>query len=458
VVETDDKEPEDEPLFFSPEEPEETAARGWEGLAEWTGGLAPEGVEALVAVRELEPVYPLLHALVGRSPRDFFVRAAVLEALVESARGSFTPRDLDEVLYWLAEPARSAAVRALRASGWLEAPLAGGSGAALTDAGRWAHDVLSFLHKRLQEAELLPTVAGVRYALEIGLDPLRHLQSMRSRLVALREEIDSALASHSEVVLRRTATRLRDALDLSQQIRAVLDAVRPDQAAARRVTREIHELLSRLHGASAVLHAAITEVGRQYIQLTAGLTVEQIVRALMGKSLDELAAVGREALQPVLAAPPLLTTEAVAQAAELQALRDRPEPSAMIWEEPAEAVRASNAAEVPPEIERLLADLVRLVQGGEPVPFSRLIPAADAGESFLRASLLPLAGVRWAGEGVAGQLGAVPVEVLPEGDGWPEDLPEGLDGDLDGAPGRPVLLRLTPGTVRPAASANRGSV
>jgi hypothetical protein len=450
VVETGDKDSEDEPLFFPVGEPDEAAARGWDGLAEWTGGLAPEGIEALAAVRELEPIYPLLHALVGRSPRDFFVRAAVLEALVESARGSFTPRDLDEVLYWLAEPARSATVRALRASGWLEIPPAGSGGAALTDAGRWAHDVLSFLHKRLREAELLPTVAGVRYALEIGLDPLRHLQSMRSRLVALREEIDSALASHSEVVLRRTAARLRDALDLSQQIRAVLDAVRPDQAAARRVTREIHELLSRLHGAGAVLHAAITEVGRQYIQLTAGLTVEQIVGALMGKSLDELAAVGREALQPVLAAPPLLTTEAVAHAAELQALRDRPEPAAVVWDEPAEAVRAIDAADVPPEVERLLADLVRVAQGGAPVPFSRFVPAADRAESFLRASLLPLAGARWTGEGIAGQLGAVPVEVVPEGDGWPDDLGPAEPDVLEERDGGSALRRLTPGAVRPA--------
>jgi len=63
------------PDFDLPEE--ETAdARGWEGLAEWTGGLPPDQVEALAAVRELEAVYPLLHGLVCRSPREFFVRAA----------------------------------------------------------------------------------------------------------------------------------------------------------------------------------------------------------------------------------------------------------------------------------------------------------------------------------------------------------------------------------------------
>lgn len=416
-------------------EGEETGARGWEGLAEWTGGLPPEQVEALAAVRELDAVYPLLHALVGRSPREFFVRAAVMEALVESARPVFSQRDLDEILYWLAEPARAAALRALRQSGWLE--FEPSSGHALTDAGRWVGDVLSFLHHRLGTSELRPTVEGVRYALDIGLDPLRHLQSMRSRLAALRQEIDEALASHSEVVLRRTAEKLREVLRLSERIRAVLDAVRLDQAAARKVAREIHDLLSRLHGASSTLHAAVTEVGRQYLRLTAGLTTEQIVRALMAKSRDELAAAGREALLPVLPAPPLLTTDGVAYAAEVQASRERAEAEPVVWAEPAEAVRAADAVEVPAEVERLLADLATIAGGREPVPLSKVVPGCDAGESFLRASLLALAGQRWAGEGIAGRLGSLPLTIDPEGDGWPEEIAS------------PALARLTPGVVRP---------
>jgi len=416
--------------------PEEvTDSRGWEGLAEWTGGLPPDQVEALAAVRELEAVYPLLHALLGRSPREFFVRAAVMEALVESARPVFSQQDLDEILYWLDEGARTAAVRALRQSGWLEFDPAAGH--ALTDAGRWVSDVLSFLHHRLRESELLPTVEGVRYALDIGLDPLRHLQSMRSRLAAMRQELDEDLASHSEVVLRRTAQKLQEVLRLSERIRAVLDAVRLDQAAARRVAREIHDLLSRLHGASSTLHAAVTEVGRQYLRLTAGLTTEQIVRALMAKSLGELAAAGREALLPIAPAPPLLTTDAVAYAAELQAARERAASEPVAWSEPAEAPRAADAVDVPPEVERLLADLGAIVRGGVPVALSRVIPAADAGESFLRASLLALAGQSFAGEGVAGRLGSLPISVEPEGDGWPEAL--------EGAP----LARLTPGAVHP---------
>lgn len=147
---------------------------------------------------------------------------------------------------------------------------------------------------------------------------------------------------------------------------------------------------------------------------------------------------GREALLPTLAAPPLLTTEAVAHAAEIQALRDRPEAAAPVaWEEPAEAIRAPDAVEVPGEVERLLADLVRVARGREPVPFDAFVPAGSAGESFLRASLLALAGARWTGEGIAGQLGAVPVDVEPEGDGWPESL-----SDLSGREDFP-LSRLT---------------
>ncbi|HEX3529949.1 MAG TPA: hypothetical protein VH988_23045 [Thermoanaerobaculia bacterium] len=425
--------------------PEDTASetaevRGWEGLAEWTGGLPPEEIEPLAAVHDLEPVYPLLHALTGRSPRDFFARAAVVEALVESARAAFSNEDLDEILYWLTEPARAAVVRALSQSGWLEFDRAV-SGYVLTDSGRWAHDVLSFLHRRLRESELLPTVAGVRYALDIGLDPLRHLQSMRSRLVALREEIDAALASHSEVVLRRTADKLGEAMALSGRIRAVLDAVRLDQVAARRVAREIHDLLSRLHGAGSELHAAITEVGKQYLRLTAGLTVEQIVRALMDKTLDELAAVGRATLWPALAPPPLLTTEAVAHAAEIQALRDRPAAPPVVWGEPDEAPRATDVLEAPPEVERLLADLARIHAA---TPLSGVIPASEtggAGESFLRASLLSLVGVRWAGEGIAGRLGALALKVDVEGDGWPEPLAVTAISSS--------LTRLTPGAVRP---------
>lgn len=418
-------------------EREEPAARGWEAIAEWTGGVAPDTVDVLRGVRELEFVYPLLHALVGRSLREFFVRAASLEALVAAGRASFSVTDLSEALYWLSDDAREATVRALRQAGWLDYDAS--QGTTITDAGRWAYDVLSFLHRRLQEAELLPTIAGVTYALDIGVDPLRHLQSMRSRLVALHGEIEAARASHSEVVLRQAARRIDDALALSAQIRAVLERVPLDHRSARRVVREIHDLLSRLLGGSAELHRAVTEVGRQYLHLTAGVTVEQIVRALMRESREELAAVGREVLFPALAPPPLLTTDAVAHAAEVHVGRERRRAAPVAWEEPPEPPRVPDAAAVPAEVVAWVADLVAVARGGEAVPFARLVPRGDVGESFLRASLLPLAGDGRAGEGVAGQLGAVAVRVVSVGDGWPDRLE---DAPVSG---------LTPGEVDPRA-------
>lgn len=422
----------------SPSAPEQSQVNGWESIAEWTGGLAPEAIDVLREIRALEAVYPLLHTLVGRTPRDFLVRVAVLKSIIGSGHAALSSRELDHVLYWLDDPSRDATLRALRGSGWLDFDPA--TGTILTDAGRWAYDVIAFLHKHLEESELRPTVEGVDYALRIGIDPIWHLESLSSRLYALREEIESARASYSEVVLRRAAAKLDDTIRLSQLIRTVLNRVSPAHQAARRVVRTIHDLLSRLHGDSAELHGAITQVGRQYLQLAAGLTVEQIVQALMGKTQEELARVGREALLPIVVPPPLLTTDVVAAAAEQQAMRERRESRPMIWEEPPEAEQVTDAAFTPQEVRSFLDDLEETARSGEALPLNRLVPRHDAGASFLRASLLPLVGNSRVGEGIAGQLGTLPLQVESEGDGWPEPLEE--------AP----LSALTPGRVQPCST------
>lgn len=415
--------------------PDPGEARGWDGLVEWTGGIPPESVAPLVAARRLEPVYPLLHALVGTGPRDFLARSAALEALVADGRATFGHDELAEVLYWLDEPARDRTVGALRRSGWIGFEPA--QGTSLTDLGRWAYDVLSFLHRRLDAGELLPSVAGVDYALDIGLDPLRHLQSMRARLVALREEMEAARRTHSEVALRDAARKLDDALELSAQIRQVLDRVPLDHAAARAVARDVHDLLSRLHQVAAELQSAVTEVGRQYLRLTAGLTVEQIVRALMSCSRDTLAEVARDALLPVHVPPPLLTPEVVAGAGEWQFARERGAKEPVRWEEPPPPDRDDGAVLVPEMVRDFLAALEEVAAGTLPVPLLAIVPRDDHATSFLRASLLPLAGDARAGEGVAGQLGALRLDVRSGGDGWPDDLED--------AP----LRRLTPGAVVP---------
>lgn len=421
--------------------PADVEPAGWEAIAALTGGVPPEQIEELTAVRSLEPVYPLLHALAGRSLRDFLVRAAALEALVQSGRPAFDAGDVDEVLSFLDGDARATAITALRRSGWLEHVPA--TGTIITDAGRWAFDILAFLHKRVAEAELLPTVAGLDYALQIGVDPVRHLLSMRARLNALRAEIDAARASHSEVVLRRTTSRIQDTLKLSAQLRAALDRVPLDHVAARAVAREIHGLLAQLHGASSELHSAVTEVGRQYLVLTGGLTTEQIVRALMSRSGEELARVARDALLPAVAPPPLVTTDVLASAAEQQVLRDRPQAERVVWDEPAEAPRATSAEAAPEDVRALLVDLAALADAPRSAALAEVVARRSKAESFLRLSLLPLVGDARAGEGFAGQLGALPLEVDASGDGWPEPLDA------------PPIAALTPGEVRPRAPRER---
>lgn len=137
------------------------------------------------------------------------VRAAAVEALLASGRAAFTASDLEQALAWLAEPARSETLRALRQSGWLEADPQGLH--RLTEAGRRIHDAL-----------------------------------------------------------RRAA------------------------------------------------------LGQQFSPIPDGLTLEEIVHALLRRGLEELAAAGREALVPILPSPPLLTTKAVVQTAETHALQGHP--------------------------------------------------------------------------------------------------------------------------------------
>lgn len=415
--------------------PDDIGVSDWDDLARFTGGLPPESIEILQEARELEIVYPLLHALAGGSIGSFFVRAAALESLVRAERAFFSSAEVDEVLFWLDERARGATVRALRQSGWLESDPR--LGTTITDAGRWTYDVLSFLHRRVRENDLFPTVAGMEYAIRIGVDPLRHLMSMRSRLAALREEIEVARSSYSEVMLRRAAGKLQGVLRLSEHIRTVLNQVPVDLPRARHVARDVHDLLSRLHGVSAELHAAITEIGRQYLRLTAGLTIEQIVRALMNHSKEELSGVGRSVLLPALAPVPLLTTEAVALAAEVQALRERQEVKPLVLVEPPDAPRQPEAASLPEDVVGYLEELRAIEERGDAVALREFVPRDDENESFLRASLLSLVGSGLRGEGVAGALGALKLAVETKGDGWPDQLSTG------------ALTALTPGELRP---------
>jgi hypothetical protein len=111
-----------------------------------------EPAGALAAVRELAPFRALLHTLAGRSPRDFSVRMAVLQAVVEGRRPVFSSRDLNERLSWLAGRTRSAALRALERGGWLEShPTAG---LVLTAAGRRVFVALELLRHADRGEEL----------------------------------------------------------------------------------------------------------------------------------------------------------------------------------------------------------------------------------------------------------------------------------------------------------------
>jgi hypothetical protein len=412
------------------------ADSGWEGVIELLSGFRPDQVPFLAQARELEPTYPLLHALAHGSLRDFLIRVAALEALIADGRTPLTPAEVGESLYWLKDSVRESVLAALRRSGWLS--FRPDSGYRITDAGRFVATVLSFLRARVREGSVLPAIEGIDYMLNLGVDPTMHLKLLRSQLEDLRTEMENARNSHSEVILRGATARLRDTLEWSERIRAILARVTLDMGEARRAAHDVHDLLSRLHGVAGDLHAAITEVGRQHLPLVAGMTTADIIGTLMRLPVEEISVVGREALRPAVTPPIFVVPELLVAEAEAYLARRREPPPKVDWTVPPEPDRAGSEVSMPPDVAAWLDDLDRLAEAGTIRPLSEVVPRGSAAESFLRASLLPLLGEAIGGEGVAGRIGALPLAMTLEGDGFPAPAP------------RP-LSALTPGTIGPPA-------
>lgn len=404
---------------------------GWDSLGEVLSGFQPEQVPSLMAARELEIAFPLLHALTHGNLRAFLVRVAVLEALVSDGRSPLKPADVHEVLYWLKEPVRETTIRRLRQQGWLT--YESDTGYRITDHGRFAATVLSFLRGHVREGSLLPAAEGIDFMLRLGVDPVRQVVLLRAQLEDLRSQMEHAIGSHSEIVLRGATSRLEQGLALSERIRAILNRVPLELIETRRIAHDVHELLSRLHGVGSDLHAAITEVGRQYLRLVGGLTTTDIVVALMQLPVGELTAAGFEALRPIVVPPTLLVPEVLAAEAEAYLVREREAPAEVSWTDPPPPDHALASADTPAEVTALLDDLDRLVEAGGVTPLAALLPRGTAIESMLRASLTPLIGTEVGGEGVAGRLGATPLRVEIE------------EGPLVAAP---PLAELSPGQIR----------
>jgi len=386
-----------------------------DGLPDVNGilpGLPADTVPFLAAARQLDLIYPLLHALTRGSLSEFVARVASLEALIADGRSPLNPGELSEILYWFTDSAKEHVIRTLRESGWLIFEQA--SGYRISDAGHFVATMLAFLRARLREGDLLPTVEGIDYMIRLGVDPVRHLQLLRTRLEDLRSAMEVARNSHSEVILRGASERLQASLSLSKRIRLVLARVPLEMSESRRVAQEIHDLLSRLHGVGSDLHAAMTEVGRQYLRLVGGLTTSDIVATLMKIPITELASAAKTALRPLGRRPPFIIAELLGASAEAYLSRQLHGNEPVEWKEPPAAEVDTSDLIIPEEVTALLDDLDRLRTTEHAQPLSTFIPRRTAAESFLRASLLPLLDQHTGGDGVAGRLSAMNLDLVIE--------------------------------------------
>lgn len=136
--------------------------------------------------------------------------------------------------------------------------------------------------------------------------------------------------------------------------------------------------------------------------------------------------------QPV----PLLSSATLARAALHQLGRARGKPEMIDLAEPSPAEREPDTEAITSDVARFLHDLDQVAQATEPVALAAIVPRETPGESFLRLALLTLAGDTSMAEGLAGQIGKLPLDVEVDGDG--------ATTALKGQP----LRALTPGRVR----------
>ena len=140
------------------------------------------------------------------------------------------------------------------------------------------------------------------------------------RAAAVEALLASGRATFTEIELEQALAWLAEPVR-SETLRALRRSgwLEADPRGIHRLTeagRRIHDALRR----------AVLAQGAQNPPIPDGLTLEEIVHALLSRGLEELATAGREALVPILPSPPLLTTKAVVQMAETHALQGHPAP------------------------------------------------------------------------------------------------------------------------------------
>jgi hypothetical protein len=154
-------------------------------------------------VFDRQSLFFLLHGLLGRSPRDFQIRAAVIGKLLASGRSAFDPEELEDLLVPIPESARRSALGALRRNGWL---VRSTRGLEIPEAGCRLHEVLAAF-RRATEGRTLP----------VPEEPIPEV-SARDRLAAgLREALLPVLPPRPLVVPETLAGAARRLLAAARE-------------------------------------------------------------------------------------------------------------------------------------------------------------------------------------------------------------------------------------------------
>ena len=356
-------------------------------------GFGPEAVPGIREALDALSHFELLRGLTSGGIDDFILRFGAVADLVHADQTLWTLDALERRFVWMEPDRVHGVVRALRRSGWLETL---GHEYRLTSEGLALYATLARLvsFRTGRDDDLAMGVFDLEASARLDEDvrpALLHLQHHLRRAI---EDVEAAVASHSEVKVLEARERLDRNLEWSRRARQLLGALDVGEDEGYRAGQRLGRDLSELHRWHSVLQRALDEVSTDRLPLGRhGLRPRDLARFLAGLDVDDLLRLGgRWVHQPVW--PLVAVTDNLLAVAEYELLfAETPDARTVAWRD-----EEADEAEVgePPPTEGQVAfraferRVEALLDRGQPEPLDRFLAAGSFARACYHLTLLAL--------------------------------------------------------------------
>lgn len=370
-------------------------------------------IDALINYKNLLIFYPLLNELTKVSENDFLIRISIIGEMARSEHTYWDKDSLDRFFSWIRQEKREYLISSLRNNQWLEYDR--DKGYYLTDSGRTVNSILNLLTGLSKKPEDYGiAVCSLEYCINMGIDPSLVIGGLRSKLEEITRRMEEALNSHSQVIILKAQGELDLCLHWSEKTREVLKKIDTSDPINLTEVNSIHRNLSLLHNYRSELERSLTDIGRQFISLEAGITLIDITDYLMKTEISELGEVAREAVSLPIKKPIFLLEDGLISSTEAVLTRNIIEEMDVGWGSPEFPLEMTPTVEEEISLKPLYEDLKDILENGLPRHLSEVVPRDSKEMSFYRLSMLPLLGEGREGEKIetiSNQFKRLPLDV-----------------------------------------------